>query len=309
MNDQIQVQNTPGADPSDGKFDNLNVEMEGSFVRVTSPIESAPKPEAKPEAKPEEKKEPVKDERPAWLPEKFKSAEDMAKAYSELEKKLSQKPDEKKPEEKKDDKPADEKKDGEKKDEKKPEEKKDDRPTNEEREEVKSVLKKVDLDITKFEDEFDRDGKLSDESYASLEKAGFSKRFVDSYVEGQRALVTKAMDEVWAVSGGTAETYQEMTTWMTRSLPVEELKAYNAEIMKPDRKHVLSTVEAMHKRFTEANGKPGTLVQGKASGSTPAGDAYTSWEQVKADMAKPEYKNGDRAFHAMVDAKLSRSKI
>ena len=29
-------------------------------------------------------------ERPEWLPEKFKSAEDMANAYSELEKKLGQ---------------------------------------------------------------------------------------------------------------------------------------------------------------------------------------------------------------------------
>ena len=30
-------------------------------------------------------------ERPAWLPEKFKSAEDMANSYSQLEGKLSQK--------------------------------------------------------------------------------------------------------------------------------------------------------------------------------------------------------------------------
>ena len=33
-------------------------------------------------------------DRPEWLPEKFKSPEDMSKAYSELEKKLGQSPEE-----------------------------------------------------------------------------------------------------------------------------------------------------------------------------------------------------------------------
>lgn len=42
------------------------------------------------EKKPEEAKEP-EGERPEWLPEKFKSPEDMAKSYSELEKKLTEK--------------------------------------------------------------------------------------------------------------------------------------------------------------------------------------------------------------------------
>ena len=32
-------------------------------------------------------------ERPAWLPEKFKTAEDMANSYSQLESKISQKED------------------------------------------------------------------------------------------------------------------------------------------------------------------------------------------------------------------------
>ncbi len=33
---------------------------------------------------------PIESERPEWLPEKFESAEDMAQAYAELEKKQSE---------------------------------------------------------------------------------------------------------------------------------------------------------------------------------------------------------------------------
>ena len=38
----------------------------------------------------EETQTPIESERPEWLPEKFESAEDMAQAYAELEKKQSE---------------------------------------------------------------------------------------------------------------------------------------------------------------------------------------------------------------------------
>ena len=59
--------------------------------------EKAPN-EIEPEEKPVEQQQTEAElpqdqsDRPEWLPEKFKSAEDMAQAYSELEKKLGQAP-------------------------------------------------------------------------------------------------------------------------------------------------------------------------------------------------------------------------
>ena len=61
--------------------------------------EKAPN-EIEPEEKPEVEQQPQaetelpqeENERPPWLPEKFSSAEEMAKSYSELEKKLGQAP-------------------------------------------------------------------------------------------------------------------------------------------------------------------------------------------------------------------------
>ena len=50
-------------------------------INEKAPQEIDPESEEAVEAVPEEQTD-----RPEWLPEKFKSAEDMAKAYSELEK-------------------------------------------------------------------------------------------------------------------------------------------------------------------------------------------------------------------------------
>ena len=54
-------------------------------INEKAPQEIDPESEESVEAVPEEQTE---DNRPEWLPEKFKSAEDMASAYSELEKKM-----------------------------------------------------------------------------------------------------------------------------------------------------------------------------------------------------------------------------
>ena len=63
----------------------------GEATIVSVPLDSTPPsgPD-KPEVAPVEPQQTT--ERPAWLPEKFKSAEDLAKAYSELETKLGAKP-------------------------------------------------------------------------------------------------------------------------------------------------------------------------------------------------------------------------
>jgi hypothetical protein len=89
-------------------------------------------------------------ERPEWLPEKFDDAEDMAKAYAELEKKLgSDKADE-------------------------------DVATTE-------PTESNDL-IVEASKEFFEKGELTDDTYESLAKLGLNRELVDSYAAGQAAL-------------------------------------------------------------------------------------------------------------------------
>ena len=60
--------------------------------KAPNEIEPEEKPAEAVEQQPETELPQEENDRPQWLPEKFKSAEDMAQAYSELEKKLGQAP-------------------------------------------------------------------------------------------------------------------------------------------------------------------------------------------------------------------------
>ena len=57
-------------------------------INEKAPQEVDPESEEAVDAVSEEQTQETQEDRPDWLPEKFKSAEDMANAYSELEKKL-----------------------------------------------------------------------------------------------------------------------------------------------------------------------------------------------------------------------------
>ena len=64
-------------------------------VEINEKAPNEIEPEEKPveqQQQPETELPQEENDRPQWLPEKFKSAEDMAQAYSELEKKLGQAP-------------------------------------------------------------------------------------------------------------------------------------------------------------------------------------------------------------------------
>ena len=90
------------------------------------------------------------EERPQWLPEKFKSAEDMANAYSELEKKMGD--------------------------------------TEESSSESVGEPSEANEVVVEASKEFFEKGELTNDTYDSLSKLGLSKELVDSFAAGQAAL-------------------------------------------------------------------------------------------------------------------------
>ena len=49
-----------------------------------------------------------------------------------------------------------------------------------------------DFDMTALAEEFQKDGKLSEESYKELEESGFSRELVDTYIRGIQSAATEA---------------------------------------------------------------------------------------------------------------------
>jgi hypothetical protein len=218
---------------------------------------------------------PPAEDRPGWLPEKFKSPEDLAKAYSELESKLG------KPTQQNTEQPADQ-------------------------QQVQEELQSKGLDLNEFSQEFAQQGDLSEESYTKLEKAGYPRDIVDQYIEGQKARASLYESEVKSVAGGD-QGFSEMVDWAKSNLSPKEIATYNAAIDSGNPEMAKLAVAGVYQKFSAARPTEPKLFSGSTSQAT-VGEAYESVAQLTKDMATPEYKS-DPAFRAKVQAKLARSSI
>jgi len=128
------------------------------------------------------------DVRPEWLPEKFKNAEDLAKAYSELEKKQSV-----------------------------PEE-----PSQQQMRADAEASEGMD----KFYSEYQEQGSLSEKSYEELSKMGLDKNLVDGYIAGQEAIANSEVQTIHNLVGG-ADNYNKVIDYAKTNLNEAEQNAFN----------------------------------------------------------------------------------
>ena len=228
-------------------------------------------PETGPEVPIEEASQDNQD-RPEWLPEKFKSAEDMAKSYTELEKKFSSGNKEEAPAE--------------------PEASTEEPPTTSNNE------------LTKFSDEFAAKGELSEDSFSELEKIGYPKEMVDTYLAGVKSSETADVNAVMDIVGGD-EGYNDLTGWAKDNMPTKELELYNSMVAGSTDNAKMAVEWLMSKRESAEGSEP-NLVQGKPQGITR--DAFRSTAEVVEAMKDPRYKK-DSAYRSDIEAKIGRSNI
>ena len=221
------------------------------------------------------------DERPEWLPEKFKTPEDMAKSYAELEKKMSGGETPAKPDV---DAPATE------------------IPTNEDAE---KAAENAGLDFDALQTEYGTNGQLSDETYEAINKSGIPRDVVDSYIAGQEALATRLRTDMFSTVGGE-ETYGSMMQWASSSLDKTEVDAYNNVMGTSDPAQIQLAVRGLHAKYQAENGSNPSLISGETTAN--AGTKFESVAQVTEAMRNPKYKT-DPAFRKQVEAKLARSSV
>ena len=222
--------------------------------------------------------------RPEWLPEKFKSAEELVASYQELEKKLGQ-----------------------------PKQEAEETITEEQREtiqeqenEVAQVMDKAGLDFNVFQQEYEENGELSQEAYDALSKAGFPKTLVDTWIQGQEALQGDLNNEVYQSVGGE-DSYLSMLEWAKDNLPENDISAFNASVETGDRNLVKFAVQGLYARYrTEVGGNEPQLTQGSASESS--GGSFQSAAELTAAMRDPRYAK-DPSYRKSVANKLARSSV
>ena len=224
--------------------------------------------------------------RPAWLPEKFSSAEDMAKAYAELEKQFSARAPQQPATP-----PATE-----------PAPTTDPAPAAE----AAQAAEKAGLDLAAVEAEFQKDGKLSDATYEALAKAGFDKARVDTYIAGQQAIAAQLQSSIENHVGG-ADKLNSMLEWAGKGgLTQAEIDAFNTQVDKADEAGIKLAMDGLRAKYEAANGREPALLNGSVNAAS--GDVFRSTAEVTAAMKDARYAK-DPAYRAEVEAKLARSSI
>ena len=222
-------------------------------------------------------------ERPEWLPEKFKSPEDMAQAYSELEKKMGQGTNEEQPAETTEENEGDVQ---------------DDKPDDNENADYNAAV----VDASK--EFFENDGQLSEETYENLAKAGLPKELVDSYAAGQQALLQTEEGEIKSVANGQ---FDAMAEWANDNLEQEEINAFDDIVTTGTKEQAKFAVKSLYDRYTQANGSSPKLVQGAVTGGSTM--PFKSMQELARAQSDPRYKSGDKAYHEEIDRRLSVSRL
>lgn len=182
---------------------------------------------------------------------------------------------------------------------------------------IGSVFSENEIDPFKMNQHFmENNGTLSEEMYETLGNAGLSKSMVDSYLQGVRSetgietpvepavLSDAEVTKVQSIAGGKAG-YEQLMSWASDNLSDEDAKNFDDVISTANNAAVTFAVKALMGQYEDAVGRDSNLIQGKAS--TPK-ETYRSMAEVVRDMNKPEYDTDD-AYRDDVRRKLAQSNL
>ena len=185
-------------------------------------------------------------------------------------------------------------------------------------EQLSDTFQKAEIDPFEMNTYFqENNGTLSDDMYGKLEQAGLSKNLVDSYLEGVRQqtgmqqqaqapiLSDAEVAEVHNIAGGK-DGYEQLMNWASDNMSDADAKSFDEVIETGNKAAVTFAVKALMGQYEDAVGRDSNLVQGKASDNS--GDVYRSMAEVVRDMNNPEYDR-DPAVRADVQRKLERSNL
>lgn len=216
--------------------------------------------------------QPATEERPEWLDEKFNSPEDLAKAYTELQKKLSE-------------------------------------PKEETEEVASEETPKENIDssdvVTKATLEFDEKGELSEDTFAALEKAGLPKDYVEAYIAGQQALVERNAVDLYNSIGGEEE-YDGMIQWAGETLTEGEVDTFNELVINGTPEQQRLAIKGLHAQYRGSTGSGPALKQGTTSGNSVK--PFSSTKELQRAMSDRRYQEVP-SYREEVERRLSVSNI
>ena len=127
--------------------------------------------------------------------------------------------------------------------------------------------------------------------------------FENSETSGDDGLSENQVSEIQNRVGGS-DNYTQMMAWAVDTLPPQEVEAFDKIIDSGDMTQIAMAVDAVAKRFADANGQEGSMLTGRTAPDAPRG--YRSQSELLADMNDPRYDT-DPAYRNDVLMKLENS--
>jgi len=175
-----------------------------------------------------------------------------------------------------------------------------------------NVLSEAGIDAQDISTRFQESGEISEDDYSKLGEAGFSKGVIDSYLAGIKAQQTGATEvaesQIKAIqdSVGGAEQYGKLTAWASENLPPDQTEAFNTLLESGNAASIQLAVSGIQSQYNNAMGSEPSLVTGKAGSSGPT--PYRSTAEVQAAMKDPRYGK-DVTYTENVYARLKDSDV
>ena len=182
------------------------------------------------------------------------------------------------------------------------------------------LFKENNIDPYKIAAEFDKnEGEIPEEMYQSLLDAGLSANAVDSYLKGvavergyiegeEGAAEELAQEEVKGIrdSIGGDEAYSKMVSWALENLSKPEIEAFNEATNTMSGPQLSMMVQGLYTRYQNAMGVEPSLYSGRAATSGPT--PYRSTQEVVAAMSDKRYGK-DVTYTEDVQRRLAGSDV
>ena len=239
--------------------------------------------------------EKIQEQQENLLAGKYKNAEELEKAYVELQGKLGQKS-----EVDKEESAAEPEAEAE--------------PVENEATEETPTSPAADLITAASDEYFNNEGQLSEETISKFSQLS-SKELVEAYMQVQQNLPQgDLLDKSADISDGTVneiknyaggeQAYNDMVTWASNNLEKQSVEAFDSIINTGSIEAIKFAVNGLKSQYQEAMGNDGQLLTGKAPTQTK--DVFRSQAELVAAMNDRRYDN-DPAYRQDVIAKLDRS--
>ena len=230
--------------------------------------------------------EKLQAEQEGLLAGKYKSAEELEKAYVELQKKL-----------------------GDNKEEEQA-------SAEEKTEETPQLSEGANLITSASEEYFANGNKLSPETMAKFSSLS-SQDLIKAYMEVQSnpefqaqaapaADITEAQINQIKNSAGGEQQYAQIVNWAKTNLPQDQIQAFDEVVNTGSVQAIQLAVSGLKSQYNDANGVEGRMVTGKTAPNN--GDVFRSQAELVRAMSDARYDN-DPAYRQDVIEKLDRSDL